>query len=699
MPKYKLTITLQSDLSPGSGDSIAGVVDHDITHEHGIPTIPAKRIKGALRGVAKEFVDWGFASQCEVDQLFGKPGAQYSSRFKIYDAKLASIPAGYFDNKDVVKVDDYDTFIAQIKKHDTAKVLSLFTMLYTKTATEHGQAETGSLRTIRVINRDLVFKSIIELETNAQAALLNDCVKGLRHLGYGRTRGLGEVECKLEEDRSSVETGIKLNVAIKNSDQEDQFVKQVLRITLQQPTLLAGSKGLYYSCTDFVPGSALLGVFASLYIKKHNLEDDAHKNSDFARLFLRGDVSFGYAYPEVVGKVFMPCPAHIQRIKNENRAMLEEKKTDPTIVLRKINSLAYMEESTNELLLHVPAKEFRMHHSRPEDRRIGRAVNDTKGAEIVEGEKGQFYYYIALCKGQSFISELKGKQKDIQMLVSLLKEVDHTIHLGRSRTAEYGAAKVEMVDKTPNVGVIKAQKGDQKVAIYLVTPLTLQNEVGRYVVDAELLIAQLERELGAPLKVEKMYLKETVLTGYNAKWRLPKQEKLALDAGTVLIVSTQAKDVDWSLVEEQQWGTETGQGCGEISVLRYTQINKQFTCKSMNKLKKDDIHVTQLQSVNQYIIDQLQANETAKKTQAKAIQAAQKFIKKHPAIKSIGQTKLFQLKKYFLDKDPELDKEKLFSKLPNQLGEILEKHLRDKGNIYQQYFFHTIKLELRKDAR
>ncbi|RFA34228.1 hypothetical protein CAI16_12120 [Virgibacillus dokdonensis] len=694
MPKYELTITLDSDVSPGSGDSIAGVVDHDITHEYGIPIIPAKRLKGALRGVAKEFVDWGFTSSSKVDELFGKPGEQYRSGIKIYDAKLASIPKEYFANEEDKEIDVNDTFLAQIKQLDTAKVLPLFTMLYTKTATENGQAQTGSLRTIRAINRGLVFKSIIELENDEQKKLLCDCVKGLRHLGYGRTRGLGEVSCKLKMIKG--EPKKKRNFIMKEnySNQEEQSVNQAIRITLQQPTLLAGSKGLYYSCTDFVPGSALLGVFASLYIKKHNLGKKAHKDPEFVRLFLRGDVSFGYAYPEVDKKVFMPCPAHIQRVKNENRAMLEEKKTDPTIMLRKINSLAYMQE--NELLLHEPAKEFRMHHARPENRRIGRAVNDTKGTKDLDGKKGQFYYYTALQKGQHFIGELKGKQEDVQMLASLLNDVNGIIHLGRSRTAEYGAAKVDVVNKEPHMGgFLKAKKGDSKVAIYLATPLTLQNEIGRYVADVELFITQLEREIEATLKVEKMYIKETVLTGYNAKWRLPKQEKQALDAGTVLIVSTQNKEVDWSLVEKQQWGAATEEGCGEIRVLQYEGTSNEVECISISK-KLQEKQLTQrdhsLDCVH-YIEGALENRNKDILDNKEAIHLAKEMLDE---LKQYSKSKIYQLEQYVRYDENNFTLPKSF---PNLLKDIGDKKLKNQSKVFIDAFFHTIKLEVRKDGK
>ncbi|WP_042473179.1 RAMP superfamily CRISPR-associated protein [Bacillus ndiopicus] len=690
MSKYELIITLRSPLSPGSGDSIAGVVDQEITHEHGIPIIPAKRIKGALRGVAKELVEWGFVEVEEVDKLFGQPGSQDSSGFKIYDATLNGLPAYYFNKNQSYTIKEYEQFITQIKAHNEQEVLPLFTMLYTKTAIAQGKAETGSLRTIRVINKGLVFKSVIELDSDKQSTLLKNCAKGLRHLGYGRTRGLGEVNCevKLIDENTNKKT-----IATKGTG--------AFRITLQQPALLAGEKGLYYSCTNFIPGSALLGVFASLYIKKHkSLGQQAHEDETFARLFLRGGIAFGYAYPEVDARKFIPCPTHLQRIKNKDVVMYEgNNKGDKT--LRKISTLAHKED--NNLYLYEPLQEFRMHHARPEDRQYGRALNDTLGTEGIQGEKGQFYYYTALQKGQQFVGELKGEAEDIKLLFDLLKDNDGAIHLGRSRTAEYGAAKLEAIEQLPSIGFEEAQTGDTKVAIYLATPLTLQNETGRYVADTALLIKQFERKLGTTLNIENMYLKQTTLTGYNAKWRLPKPERLAFDAGTVFVVSTNQQDVDWGQLTDEHWGAETAQGCGEVYVLAHVdtqEMTAQNLDNNVESSRGEKLPLTR------------EIDVAIKK--AKAIKLAQIEIqtlaKGYNALSKYSNTKLYQLEQYILKAFDlpakyKVELENKSKEILNHIGSLISKELFNEEPLNQDIkellvkdFFHAVRLEVRKNA-
>lgn len=680
-------ISLNSPLSVGSGDGIAGVVDQEITHEHGIPIIPAKRLKGALRGVAKEFVDWNFAKQEDVDSLFGQAGQAEMSGFKLFDANLYQLPKNYFGNESH-EIKDYNTFIGAVQEHSERELLKLFTMLYTKTAVSGGTAETGSLRTIRVINKGLVFKSVVELENEADFKLLQNCVKGLRRLGMGRARGLGEITCQL-------------NQVIEQEPREIQEVagKKAFKITLQQPTLLAGEKGLYYSCINYIPGSALLGVFAGLYIKKYQLKNQAHLDEDFARIFLREGVKFGYAYPEVNQNRYLPCPAHIQRVKNKNQAQYEGMR-DEENPLRKISALAYKEGKN--LLLHEPQQEFRMHHARPEDRQFGRAINDTKTVQNISGEKGQFYYYTALQKGQQFVGELQGNQEDIELLLSLLNEKNGEIQLGRSRTAEYGAAKVEIVDELPKISFEPANEFDKTVAIYLATPLTVQNAKGRYVADVDLLVEQFEYALGASLTVEKLYLQQTILTGYNAKWRLPKPEREAFNAGTVLIVSTEEK-VDWSLLTDKRWGEETSQGCGEIYVLKQPTA-EEFEICSVEKVMAGS-NPTSLKELYTYIDDEIAKAQEKRRIQVVAEKLAEA---KKSDFDAYSNSKLYKLEQCALEKKdlklPEENKVEL-EKEAKELRRTAKQELKDNMkedkeliNHFIKSYFHMIKLEVRKNV-
>ena len=83
--RYKLVITLKSDLCMGSGYSYAGIIDSDVCHDAcGIPYIAARRLKGCLR----EAADLLGISKEETSDIFGKPGEQKVTGIHIDNAYI-----------------------------------------------------------------------------------------------------------------------------------------------------------------------------------------------------------------------------------------------------------------------------------------------------------------------------------------------------------------------------------------------------------------------------------------------------------------------------------------------------------------------------------------------------------------------------------------------------------------------------------
>ena len=75
----KLYIKLLSDMCTYSGETYNSIVDTDVVYDvHGIPYIPAKRIKGCIREAALELLEFGLISREEYEKLFGKEGNQQS---------------------------------------------------------------------------------------------------------------------------------------------------------------------------------------------------------------------------------------------------------------------------------------------------------------------------------------------------------------------------------------------------------------------------------------------------------------------------------------------------------------------------------------------------------------------------------------------------------------------------------------------
>ena len=90
-----------------------------------------------------------------------------------------------------------------------------------------------------------------------------------------------------------------------------------ITITIKSPTLIANTStaGVLTSTRGAIDGRVLRGIFASQFIKSHNLGKEAHKNQEFMELFY-GDIRFVSAYKDTPKGTSIPVPLSLQKNKN-----------------------------------------------------------------------------------------------------------------------------------------------------------------------------------------------------------------------------------------------------------------------------------------------------------------------------------------------------------------------------------------------
>lgn len=691
MKVYDLIINLKSELCVASGTSIAGLVDIEVAHQNGFPLIPAKRLKGALHGVARELIDWKLADSKEVRQLFGKAGAKAPSPLQVLDAVLYQPDPN--DSNYEIHIDEVNHAVLALQEKEAEEILELFTSIRTRTAIEEGTAEPHSLRSIRTVHKGIAFKSKIILADENHAELLVQCVKGLRGLGVGRTRGLGEVVCQLIEQEEEVLDKRREVAAINKSSVTTSEV--AFRLTLEQPLLIAGTKGLYHSSESWIPGSAMLGALAGMYIADHKLGENAHEDEAFSRIFLRDGVMFDYSYPERDGCVFAPCPRHLQQNKknpNEVYHVVGNEHTERSnVILRSLSSLVYLEDST--IYSHEPNKEIRMHHTRPTDRGIGRALGEEKRKQT-DGDPGQFFQYTAISKGQTFYGTWRGRKEDLAALLACVNRRNGQLRLGRSRTAEYGTVKLKVV-KPKHILTNKLVKSREYVALCLITPMLLVDSHGRPLPDPKNFIVEIEEKFGIKLVVSHCFVKQTVLSGYNGKWRMPKQQVPALDAGTVIVIKNAG--LDWKEIEQQSWGLQTGIGNGRVKVMDVEQsfFHLQKVSFIPSGVQK---HPRFASWVNSKILVREKTIEDASKGRKKALD----FIKSGNLFRNVNQTTIHQMEELSEMQDEEKVEAIVKHVTKQSKKTVMEKMMedcRDKSIAFKNGYFQTLKFELRRPDR
>lgn len=592
MKRWWLEITLKSDLCAATGDSEQAVTNMKTALEHGLPIIPAKRLKGCLLNEGKEIVSNGFAAQSELADLFGRPGASHPARLHIGDAHIYRIP-GFLLGKeradgDVV-LENYEKELRELIRHpelgeDLAE--RLLTRLRTRTAIdkELKTAQKTTLRTMQVVPRGIVFRSLLELsddQDQAEPQLLKWCVKALRHVGLGITRGYGEVSCTLTEYVPHEQE------AAKDSEIPPAFPGEnamEYEIELQNPVLFSGSRGLYEDCCDYIPGSAIMGALAAMYIADHGLGADAHRDEVFSRIFLRDGVCFGNGFLKAVAggqdRTFYPAPAFLALEKRGEGRLINRLDTDGENERRKeITGQVAFDWRDGTVYLADVDKEVRLHHERPKDRGIGHAVNDRLQAGAVD--MGQFFSYMCISGGQRFSGVIRGNAGDLRELAACLEKRDWNLMLGRSRTAEYGSARIRLF---PARGGQQEAISDRWV-LWLLSPMVFAGEgCPGEAPEQEHLERQIRKRLGCSVEIRDTILKYTRIGGYNGKWNLPLPQYTALAPGSVICIKTGEK-LCASQLEAEFWGDMAGRGCGQVKALPWEEIPESM--KNYHKIAVD----------------------------------------------------------------------------------------------------------------
>ena len=400
-------------------------------------------------------------------------------------------------------------------------------------------------------------------------------------MGLGITRGYGEVSCTLTEYVPHEQDAAKSSGIPKDFPGENAMEYE---IELQNPVLFSGSRGLYEDCCDYIPGSAIMGALAAMYIADHGLGADAHQDEAFSKIFLRDGVCFGNGFLKAAAggqdRTFYPAPAFLALEKRGEGRLINRLDTDGENERRKeITGQVAFDWRDDTVYLADVDKEVRLHHERPKDRGIGHAVNDRLQAGAVD--MGQFFSYMCISGGQRFSGVIRGNAGDLRELAACLEKRDWNLRLGRSRTAEYGNARIRLF---PARGGQQEAISDRWV-LWLLSPMVFAGEgCPGEAPEQEHLERQIRKRLGCSVEIRDTILKYTRIGGYNGIWNLPLPQYTALAPGSVICIKTGEK-LCASQLEAEFWGDMAGRGCGQVKALPWEEIPESM--KNYHKIAVD----------------------------------------------------------------------------------------------------------------
>lgn len=209
--ELQLHIKLLSDTTFGRGDGVAGLVDQEVEYDsYGFPYLRGRTLKGLLSE--------------ECDNLIILLKEEVFRHWKDVRNKLFGVSGSVIDKISIMHVGDAclpdklrEAVGFQIEKEreqdkpalTPTDILHSLTTIRRQTAINpnNGTADSGSLRSARVVMRDrpnsqprfTAFLFFDEEPTPDMKALLAVGVLALRHIGSGRNRGRGHVQCSLHD--------------------------------------------------------------------------------------------------------------------------------------------------------------------------------------------------------------------------------------------------------------------------------------------------------------------------------------------------------------------------------------------------------------------------------------------------------------------------------------------------------------------
>ena len=560
--KYKIKIELLSDMCPSSGGTYGSVVDNDIEYDsYGIPYISAKRIKGCLRESALLMREWGI--DIPVEEIFGKEGNRKGS------LRLGS-----------AKVPQHDQYHAEITEYGQTglahpqNVLRFFSYIRVQTALEGGVAKEGSLRVLRVLKKGLVFEAEALLAEIYFQAMIKIC-RCTRNMGLNRTRGMGEVKVSFEkvEQNKQLPAGFeRVEEQISRADDGHKMFRLDYRLKLLEPAILKSPDRGQEKTLDYIEGNKMLGALAGRM-----------GNYEYRELTEKRNIICSNLYIADTEERYYPAPASLKTIKDDDSGKVYDLVCGHGIDMQTKNlENSYVKITDGEIHILKVNTQIKNHHSRPADKSIGYARG--------QGE-GDFYQLSGIMAGQTFMGYILADKGQMQTILKTMKGM-RNFEMGYGSAAEYG--KVDLVLDKVGADAGKKEKEDREFAVLLLAPVILYNEAGMYTQDVNALAAEISEIVGEKVvpDMEKLYLKYTMIGGWQSMWGKPKQTAWVLDKGTVILMRTEKGNKVHIPGKSYFVGERNMEGYGEIVL---STVSKQQVLQSVkDKGEKEKIEATSM---------------------------------------------------------------------------------------------------------
>lgn len=597
----KLKIELLSDLCTYSGETYNVLVDTDVVYDqYGLPYIPAKRIKGCIREACMELADMKCVIEPGENDLQSKESIVVdTSIFERLFGKEGNLNSAFSLSNAYLK--DYSKKVAALKKdkNDPAvspqKVLDLYTYTRSQTAVEleKGTAQKNSLRTMRVVKKGLVFEAELvwngeNPKESSEFEVLKAAISIVKHMGCGRTRGLGLVSLELIPDETEVNKSKKDKMMIDSPDMDFGYHKIDYQVDLNSPVICKSPTGNQASTQDYIAGSKILGLLAGM------IGQDKYR-----AMTEKSDMIVSNAYILCNENRTIPARNSWQKEKDQTfdsdgKMKIWEMLCEPDVSEMQMtpSKLHYVDE--NGMASGVDT-EISYHHRRPDDKSIGRATGK---------DNSSFYQMESIQSGQSFGGYILADASQAQEILRVAGS-GCQVRLGYGKNTQFGDAlfQIKKIE-----AVKKSQKTMKDAVVTLVADVILYNENGVPSTSIACLKEYLQEILGLKeeeLHIEKTYLNFTTVGGYNTSWNACKPVIPALGKGSVFVIHA---DRAFDKPEICFIGERALEGFGEV---RFDDLPSDER-NAVYKYSENKISIG-TESIDSELLEQLKEKETMRK--------------------------------------------------------------------------------------
>jgi CRISPR-associated protein Csx10 len=349
-------------------------------------------------------------------------------------------------------------------------------------------------------------------------------------------------------------------------------------IRLLSPVLITGSVGDENIITseDYLTGTALLGMFANLYLQKAGLNGNAHTDPDFKSWFLSGDLRFlnGYKCNDQ-GRRALPVPLSLQFLKSGEITPVDLLFADSAAPTKHHAGYCLLQDGSFEQV--AVNMQINFHHQRTNPL-VGRSLNS------------EIFNYESINPAQAFVAGIIGEQADLEKFRDRMGRRVFYGRLGRSKSTQYGKVEIDFLHSA--IGKInETRPGDNGVALQedepiftltLLSHLILPNEYGQASASVPVLQDRLRHEFKAEglaltesqLILERSFARTVDIENYLAVWKARRPAAAALCKGSCFRFrlaglersALQNAGLTLRRLQEQGLGLRRNEGFGRLAI-------------------------------------------------------------------------------------------------------------------------------------